>query len=94
MALHPRRGDQHDPVKQDAARIAIVGDSCHPAMPKETFEASFERPIDIRVGGVVRIQELVREDINVRVGRQRHIAVGSRHVVILLGLSIRGSRRR
>ena len=74
------------------ARIAIVGDSCHPAMPKETFKASFERPIDIRVGGVVRIQEMVREDINVGVGRQRHIATGSRHVIILLGLSVRPDR--
>jgi hypothetical protein len=79
----------HDAVKQDAARIAIVGDSCHPAMPKETFEASFERPIYIRVGSVVRMQELVREDINVRVGQQQHIAVGSRHVIILLGSSLR-----
>ena len=59
----------HDAVKQDVARIAVVGDSCHPAIPKETFEALFERPIYIRVGGVVGTQELVREDINIGVGQ-------------------------
>jgi hypothetical protein len=74
------------------ARIAIVGDPCHPAIPKETFEASFERPIYIRVGSVVRIQELVREDINVRAGQQQHIAAGSGHVIILLALSVRPDR--
>jgi hypothetical protein len=79
----------HDAVTQDVARIAIVGDSCHSAIPKETFEASFERPIYIRVGGVVRIQELARDDINVAVGQQQHFSAGSRHVIILLGLSIR-----
>jgi hypothetical protein len=84
-----RRYIPHDAVKQDLARIAIVGGSGHPAMPKETFEASFERPIYVRVSGVVRVQELVRQDINIGVGQQRRIAARSRHVITLLGLSVR-----
>jgi len=58
-------------------------------MPKETFEALFERPIHIRVGGVVRMQEMVREDINVGPGQQQRITGSSRHVITLPGLSVR-----
>jgi hypothetical protein len=79
----------HDAVKQDLAHIAIVGDSCHPAIPKETFKALFERPIHIRVGGVVRMQEMVREDVKVGVGQHQRIAAGGRHVITLLGSSVR-----
>jgi hypothetical protein len=70
-------------LEQDLPGIAIVGDSCHPAIPKESFEAPFERPIHISVGGVVRMQELVCEDINIGVGQQQHIAPGCGHVIIV-----------
>ena len=75
----------HDAVKKDVARIAVVGDSCHPAIPKETFEALFERPIYIRVGGVVGTQELVREDINIGVGQH-----STSPLAIVMSLSFSG----
>ena len=79
-----RRNDTvvaHDSAEQETTRVAVIGDPCHPAVAQERLKASIDRPVGVWVAGVVRVEELQGQQINVGVDQQQPIPAGSGHVV-------------
>ena len=55
----------HHAIDEDVVCVAVVGDTGETTVPEKTVEASIERPVRIQVGGIVRVQELKSEGVNI-----------------------------